>query len=74
MKSRAVLRQILGRAAPGWDGALAEMLLLDRQSRWFSAFAVLLFLLAAAARGALAWRLRRRCDLAAHLVKPASAE
>ncbi|MCL6565877.1 MAG: hypothetical protein K6U09_05565 [Acidobacteriia bacterium] len=69
----SVLRRVLDRVVPGWEGALAETLLLDRPSRKFAAFAVLLFLLAAAARGAITWRLQRHAR-AMYQVKPAPAE
>ncbi len=70
----SVLRRVLDRVVPGWEGALAETLLLDRPSRLFFALAVLLFLSAAAARGAMAWRLRRWHAHAMRPMKPAPAE
>jgi hypothetical protein len=69
-----VLRRLLDSVVPGRDGALAATLLLDRQSRLFSAVAVLLCSLVAAARDTLAWRLRRRGAQAVHPAKPAPAE
>lgn len=70
----SMLRRVLDRVVPGWEGVLAESLLLDRPSRLFSAFAILLFLSAAAVWGAMAWRLRWRRAHVMRPVKPTPAE
>ncbi len=55
-----VLRGVLNRILPGWEGWVAESLVFDRRSRLFTMSAALLFTAAALGRAFAGWRLRRK--------------